>query len=261
LHDKEPYAGVKVLRDLKYGSRERNILDLFAAEAAGGARPVFMFVHGGGFIRGNKRPPGSPFYDNVMLWAARNGMVGVNVEYRLAPQFKWPSGAEDLGMAVRWAADNIAAHGGDPDRVFLMGHSAGATHVATYVAHPQFHGPRGSGLAGAMFSSGAYNLTKLEEGEGRNAYFGSDRTLYGERSALPGLLKTPIPFMVNAAELDPPWMVEQLNQLKAATCESPRGCVRSIVLPKHSHMSEAYAIGTADAQLTGQLLEFMKTGK
>jgi triacylglycerol lipase len=220
-----------------------------------------MFVHGGGFIRGNKRPPGSPFYDNVMLWAARNGMVGVNVEYRLAPQFKWPSGAEDLGMAVRWVADNITAHGGDPNRVFLMGHSAGATHVATYVAHPQFHGPRGSGLAGAMFSSGAYDLTKLEEGEGRNAYFGSDRTLYGERSALPGLLKTTIPFMVNAAELDPPWMVGQLNKLKAANCASPRGCVRSIVLPKHSHMSEAYAIGTADVQLTSQLLEFMKTGK
>ena len=55
-----------------------------------------MFVHGGGMIRGNKRPPGSPFYDNVMLFAARHGMVGVNVEYRLAPQFPWPAGTEDL---------------------------------------------------------------------------------------------------------------------------------------------------------------------
>ena len=64
-----------------------------------------------------------------------------------------PSGGEDLGMAVRWAGDNAAAHGGDANRVYLMGHSAGATHVAIYVAHTQFHGPKGSGLAGAMFSS------------------------------------------------------------------------------------------------------------
>ena len=195
-----------------------------------------------------------------MLRAARNGMVGVNVEYRLA-RVSWPSGGEDLGMAVRWVAENITPHGGDPNRIFLMGHSAGATHVAIYVAHPEFHGPKGSGLAGAMFSSGAYDLTKLEDSEGRNEYFGTDRARYKERSALPGLLTTTTPFMLNAAELDPPWMVDQLNQLKAAMCESPRGCVRSIVLPKHSHMSEPYSIGTADIQLTSQLLEFIKTGR
>ena len=97
-----------------------------------------MFVHGGGFVRGTKHAPGSPFYDNVMVLAARNGMVGVNVEYRLAPQFKWPSGNEDLGAAVRYVADNISRYGGDPNRIFLMGHSAGASLVANYVAQPQF---------------------------------------------------------------------------------------------------------------------------
>jgi triacylglycerol lipase len=261
LHEKEPYTGIAVARDVKYGPHERNILDVFTATDAGGSRAVFMFVHGGGFIRGNKRAPGSPFYDNVMLWAARNGMVGINVEYRLAPQFAWPAGGEDLGLAVRWVADNIAARGGDADRIFLMGHSAGATHAAIYVAHREFYGPKGSGLAGAMFSSGAYDLTKVDDSDGRNAYFGNDRARYAERSALPGLLKSTTPFMLNAAELDPPWMVDQLNQLKTAMCESPRGCIRSIVLPKHSHMSESYAIGTADTQLSSQLLEFIKTGR
>jgi acetyl esterase/lipase len=164
-------------------------------------------------------------------------------------------------MAVRWAGDNAAAHGGDANRVYLMGHSAGATHVAIYVSHPEFHGPKGSGLAGAMFSSGAYDLTKLEDSEGRNEYFGTDKALYKERSALPGLLKTAVPFMVNAAELDPPWMVDQLNQLKGAMCESPRGCVRTLLQPKHNHMSQSYAINTADTLLSNQMLEFIKTGK
>jgi acetyl esterase/lipase len=261
LHQKEPYSGVKISRDVKYGPDERNALDLFVPEAAGSGRPVFMFVHGGGFVRGSKRQAGSPFYDNIMLWAVRNGMIGVNVTYRLAPQHQWPSGGEDLGMAVRWVGENAGAHGGDVNRVYLMGHSAGATHVAIYVAHPEFHGPKGSGLAGAILSSGAYDLTKLEDGEGRNAYFGADRALYRERSALPGLIKGNIPFMANAAELDPQWMVEQLDQLKAATCESPRGCARTLLQPKHNHMSQSYAINTADVLLTNQILEFIKTGK
>jgi acetyl esterase/lipase len=86
LQEKEPYTGLKVLRDAKYGPDARNLVDIFATADASGARPVLMFVHGGAYVGGNKRPPGSPFYDNVMVWAARNGMVGVNVEYRLAPQ-------------------------------------------------------------------------------------------------------------------------------------------------------------------------------
>ena len=260
MHAKEPYAGVKVARDLKYGAHERQVLDLFVREGMAAGRPVFMFVHGGGFVRGTKRAPGSPFYDNIMLWAVKNGMIGVNVEYRLAPQFSWPSGGEDLGMAVRWVADNAGAHGGDPNRVYMMGHSAGATHVALYVSHPEFHGPKGSGLDGAMFSSGMYDLTKVEGSDGQKEYFGTDRALYKERSALPGLLKTSIPFMANAAELDPQWMVDQLNDLKAAMCET-RGCIRTLLQPKHNHMSQSYAIGTSDTLLTGQILEFIKTGK
>jgi triacylglycerol lipase len=261
LQEKEPYAGLKVLRDVKYGPDTRNLVDIFAAENASGGRPVLMFVHGGAYVGGNKRPPGSPFYDNVMVWAARNGMVGVNIEYRLAPQSPWPAGAEDVGAAVRWVADSIAAHGGDRRRIFLMGHSAGATHVATYVSHPEFHGPKGSGLAGAMFSSGVFDLTKTETSEGQRAYFGENRDLYRERSALSGLLKTDIPFMMSAAELDPPMFLEQLALLKEAMCKTERGCVRSLVLTKHSHMSESYAINTPDTQLTSQLLEFIRTGK
>ncbi len=108
LHEREPYAGVTVARDIQYGPADRNRLDVFTADGASGARPVLIFVHGGGFTGGNKSTPGSPFYDNVPLWAARNGLVGVNITYRLAPQAPWPAGAEDIGLAVRWTIDNIA---------------------------------------------------------------------------------------------------------------------------------------------------------
>jgi acetyl esterase/lipase len=261
LQEKEPYAGVKVMRDVKYGSDVRNVVDIFVPETGAAGRPVLMFVHGGGMIRGNKHPPGSAFYDNIMLFAARHGMVGVNVEYRLAPQHPWPAGNEDLAAAIRLVADKAADFGADPNRVFLMGHSAGATHVASYVSHPEFHGPKGSGLAGAILSSGGYDFTKGEQSDGRIAYFGSDPALLTQRSSVAGLIKTKIPFMMSSAELDPPPIAAQSALLKDALCKSEHGCVRSVMLPKHSHMSESYAINTADTQLSDQILEFIKTGK
>ena len=261
LQEKEPYAGIKVVRDVKYGTHPRQVVDIFTPETGAAGRPVLMFVHGGGYVRGNKRPPGSPFYDNVMVFAARHGMVGVNVEYRLAPEFKWPSGPEDMGAAVRFVNENIANYGGDPARVFLMGHSAGAGHVAAYVSHPEFFGPKGSGLAGAIFSSGPSYQLKAEPTELIAAYFGADTARYAERAALQGLIKTKIPFMMSRAELDPPAIADQFENLKDALCKSEHGCVRSIMLPHHSHMSESYAINTADTQLSDQILDFIKSGK
>jgi acetyl esterase/lipase len=261
LQEKEPYAFIKISRDVKYGADPRNVVDIFVDDSNFTGRPVLMFVHGGGTARTVKRAPGSPFYDNILVFAARNGMVGVNVEYRPAPEFPWPAAGEDLGAAVRYVAEHIASFGGDPNRIYLMGHSAGARHVSTYVAHPEFHGPNGSGLAGAIFSSGIYDLTKQEPNEGTRGYYGPDPKLYAERSALAGLVASKTPFMMSVAELDPPMFGAQFALLKDAMCKTERGCVRGVMLAKHSHMSESYAINTADTQFSSQILEFIRTGK
>ena len=60
------------------------------------------------------------------------GLVGVNATYRLAPEAKFPDGANDIGAAVAWVKDNIAEYGGDPNQVFVIGKSAAASHAATY---------------------------------------------------------------------------------------------------------------------------------
>jgi acetyl esterase/lipase len=261
LQQKEPYAGVKTERDVKYGPADRNLLDVFTPEAGASSRPVLIFIHGGGFVAGNKRNPGSPFYDNIMLWAVKNGFVGVNATYRLAPQFAWPAGPEDLAAVVQWVSDKIAERGGDPARIFLMGQSAGAIHVAGYVSHPEFHKVKGGGLAGAVMVSGLYDLTASPAGDAEIAYFGSDPSRYAERSSLQGLLAAKIPLMVSAAELDPPRFVEQYELIKQASCKRASGCAHAYMLPQHSHISEVYAINTADTRLTDEILEFVKTGK
>ena len=261
LQEKEPYQGVRIERDIRYGAADRNLLDVFTPETASSARPVLMFVHGGAFVRGNKRIPGTPFYDNIMLWAVKNGFVGVNMTYRLAPQSTWPAGAEDIASAVKWVSDNIASRGGDPARIYLMGHSAGAIHVASYVSHPEFYQVKDGGLKGAIMASGIYDLTGKPLSGDERAYFGDDPSRYAEQSSLQGLLRTNVPLMAVTAELDPPGFVKQFDLLKQAACKRPSGCARTIMLPQHSHMSEVYSINTNDTRLTGEILDFVKTGK
>src|SRR4051812_43118609 len=193
LAQKEPYQGVKTERDVKYGPADRNLLDVFTPETSSSARPVLIFIHGGGFVAGNKRNPGSPFYDNIMLWAVKNGFVGVNATYRLAPQFAWPAGPEDLAAVVQWVSKEIAARGGDPARIFLMGQSAGAIHVASYVSHPEFHKVKGGGLAGAVMLFRIYHLTPPPAGAPQIAYFCAHPPRPARRTSRPGRFapKTP----------------------------------------------------------------------
>jgi acetyl esterase/lipase len=261
LHQKEPYQGVRIERDVKYGAAERNLLDVFMPDTQSSQRPVLIFVHAGGFVGGDKRTGDSPFYDNVMLWAAKSGFVGVNTTYRLAPQSPWPAAAEDLAAAIQWVSDNIGSRGGDPARVFLMGHSAGAVHVASYVSHPEFHKVKGGGLAGAMLLSGIYDLNGEAAGDTEKAYFGPDPSLYAARSSLPGLRATKLPLMIGAAELEPPRFNQQFELLKEALCKGAQGCARAIMLPQHSHMSEVYSINTPDTRLTDAILDFVNSGK
>lgn len=258
LHGKEPYAGFTVTRDITYGPADRNLLDVFTAEGATGSRPVIVFVHGGGFTGGNKSTPGSPFYDNVPLWAARNGLVGVNMTYRLAPQHPWPAGPQDVGAALRWVTENISKFGGDPSKIVLFGHSAGATHAGTYAAMPQFHGPKGIGIAGLILTSGIYDVSDFPINDGYRSYFGTDTSLYAARSPIGGLSKLTIPSMAVYAELDPPPFIPQYQKLVAAMANAPGGKPKTLMLPQHSHISLGYAIGTGDTTLTGPILDFVK---
>lgn len=256
LQQKEPYAGVSVLRDERYGPDARNRLDVFKPQVNGGPRPVLVFVHGGAFMRGDKREGDGPFWDNIMVWAVANGMVGVDMTYRLAPQSPWPAAQQDIAAALRWVRANISAQGGDSERIFLMGHSAGAAHVAQYVGHREFHVARGGGIAGAIMVSGLFDPSTAEVNPPLQSYFGSDASVYESRSALPGMAASKLPMLFAYAELDPSDFHRQAGQVRSALCEARR-CAPLLLLMGHSHMSEVYAINTADHALSDELRKFV----
>ena len=128
LHAAADNSGIRVHRDLAYGPHERQVVDVYVPES-GRATDVLVFVHGGAFIRGSKRV-NDQMYDNVLYWFAKQGVAGINVEYRLASDAPYPQGAEDVGRAVEWTAENLGRLSADPQRLFVSGATlAGAAHV------------------------------------------------------------------------------------------------------------------------------------
>lgn len=253
-HETEPYADVTLTRDIRYGPHERHRLDVFAP-GAGPKRPIFIFVHGGGFVMGDKHQPGSPYLDNVALWAVRHGLVGINITYRLAPEFKFPSGAEDLAAAVRWAREHASSFGGDPDRIFVIGTSAGAVHVADFIAHGQFAADR-AGVKGAILLSGVYDLT-LSGAPPNPAYYGEDASKAAEMSSLPGLLKSPVRLLFVVTEFDPVMFEQQAQRVLEAWSEQHGEWPDFIRLMGHNHLTSTFHLNTRDDYLGAQMLAFM----
>ena len=200
LHESEPYSGVLLHRDQAYGPDPRHRLDVFEPVGARGAAPVLIYIHGGGFVRGDKKAAGLPFFDNIGLWAARCGFLGITATYRLAPQHRAPAGATDIGAVLAWVRDKARLYGGDPGRIVLMGHSAGAVHAACHVAGPGFQVAKTTPLAGLVLCSGLYDFSRVEEAEGLKAYFGDN---YRSHSPLPGLLRAGLPTLVGIGGIEP----------------------------------------------------------
>ena len=76
----------QICADLPYGTHQRHKLDLYGTQSSG-SRPVVVYIHGGGFVAGDKHGNGGPFFANIGAWAAANGMIAAIPNYRLAPEY------------------------------------------------------------------------------------------------------------------------------------------------------------------------------
>jgi acetyl esterase/lipase len=256
-HEEMHHHAPAVERDLAYGPDPRHRLDVHSAAPAGAdPAPVLLFVHGGGFVGGDKHTPGTPYYDHIGAWAVGHGMVGVTMTYRLAPQHQWPSGAEDVGRAVAWVTAHIGEYGGDPARIVLAGHSAGATHVATYLAG---HAGPPAGVAAAALLSGIYDLPTAERNEMQAAYFGADSGAYSARSPLPGLVASGVPALFSVAEFDPPGFHRQAVAALDAYVRRDGAVPPFAWVRGHHHISEIAALGVDDEPLGVPLLRFVES--
>ena len=258
-----PRDGVEITRDLSYGPDARHKLDIFKPAQPGNGT-VVVFLHGGAYVAG-ERSVNEEIYGNVPLYFARNGMVGVNATYRLAPAATWPAAAEDVKSVVQWLKGNIAQYGGDPGRIYLIGHSAGATHVATYLFHDKIRPADGPGVAGAVLMSGRYHFDPSPNDpnlKNFQAYFGTDSSRYPNMSPITHVNNAPkVPLFLVIAEYDNPDLDTQGALLLAALCQRDRACPRFTRMDKHNHLSMVYQFNTADQEMGREVVEFIARGK
>jgi acetyl esterase/lipase len=259
FHEKLGYTAPRIVRDLRYGEHERHRLDVHAGGEPSGdgtddhGAPVFVFVHGGGFVAGDKDHPGTPVYDMVGAWAVRHGWVGVNMTYRLAPEVQWPAGAEDVAAAVAWLRGNIAGYGGDPDRIVVMGNSAGAVHVADFAAG---HGGDLAGVRGAALISGIYSARPAGPDAPPHPYYG---TVPGQATAsLPCLVESHVPLLLAVAERDPDRFHAAAAEAVAAWAARHGALPDLVWIDGHNHMSAVGSLGVDEAALGVPLARFVE---
>jgi acetyl esterase/lipase len=257
-----PKDGVAVERDVAYGAHPRQRIDVFRPEAASDA-DVVLFVHGGAFVRGTKSVNGH-FFDNVTYWFARHGVLALNVEYRLATDAPYPSGAEDVAAAVDWTIQNCRSHGGNPARIFLMGHSAGATHVATYALVPPFGTRRREQVCGLVLVSGRLRVDALPDNPNADAvrtYYGPDSNCYDERSPVSYAESCDIPVFLAIAEYENPYLdvygAEFFYRIARARGRAPR----FLRMPRHNHASMVAHFNTGEETLGREILDFFAAGR
>ncbi|WP_332702294.1 alpha/beta hydrolase [Devosia sp.] len=147
-------ATVRMLADIAYGDAPSETVDLFFPAETATPCPVHMFIHGG-YWRAFSKSDYSLVADTVVAV----GAIAVIVDYALMPAVRMATLVDQVGRAKQWVLDNIAQHGGDPARLTISGHSAGA-HLATMLFQ---HERTPSRVQSALLLGGLYDLKPLQK--------------------------------------------------------------------------------------------------
>ena len=131
LSPRDPAA--RAGRDIAYGPEPRQALDVYTPRQGAQAAPVLIFFYGGSWNSGRRQD-----YGFVGRAFASRGFVTLVADYRLVPEVRYPAFVQDGALAVRWARDHAAEYGGDPRRIVLAGHSAGAYNAAMLALDGEF---------------------------------------------------------------------------------------------------------------------------
>ena len=152
-----------------YGPLPRQGLDIYAPKAAhAGPLPVIVFIYGGSWNSGDRA--GYAFVGRAL---AARGFVVVIPDYRLVPEIRYPAFLQDNAAAVHWARQHIQEFGGDPARLVLMGHSAGAYNAAMLALDPRWLGDDRASVRGLIGLAGPYDFLPLAGPETQAAFGGA----------------------------------------------------------------------------------------
>ena len=268
LYDEIELPDAQVARDLAYragpeADPEKHRLDLFLPEPGTGPWPVVVFVHGGGWRTGDKglQVAGADVYGNIGRFFASHGIGAAVISYRLQPNVTWREQVDDVRRAARWVRSHVAALGGDPHSLFLMGHSAGA-HLAAHVALDPAEPVCGwIPVSGAGFDLGDPETYALgaDPGYYERRFRNGDRDDAWQREASPlrSVGAHAPPALILYAEDEWPALHRQAELLdQALRAAGVASTLREI--PDEDHYSEVLALTRPDQVAAPLILDFVR---
>ncbi|KAH7362805.1 Alpha/Beta hydrolase protein [Plectosphaerella cucumerina] len=290
-----PTGNIVVVRDVRYGPEDRNLLDVYYAQDLDvQGKSVMLFMHGGGFFSGDKAWS-DKYWSNIGNHFAHEGLVVIIVNHQLVPfskdepenapiasGIKYPAGANDVQLAREWVYQNVESPkygAGSKEKVVLFGHSSGGAHIAAnlYAAGDPDRSSSSNDVfppvAGVIYLSVPfwYDRNRPVRQKILQRYYGSDaEDVWGPRSALglfqrlpegsPVLDAMKVPTYIGTVR----WEVKEAFDAAVAFFKAyrersrPEGTSAIFhVLDKHNHLSNVLSIGTADRAQADRLLDFV----
>lgn len=249
-------SNVEVRKDLVYrdGPEDdagKHKLDLYLPKDKKPA-PVFFFIHGGAWKYGDRAqygPVGNRF--------AKAGILTVVPSYRLAPKHPHPAQIDDVAAAFAWTVRHVAEYGGDTNRIYVGGHSAGGHLAALLTLNEHCLGAHQLSpkiIRGTMGLSGVYNLGV---GESQASVFGRDPQARREASPVTHVKEGAPPFLITYCQWDYATLPAQARAFDAALREA--GVKSELVyIPRESHISEMVNVPSENDPTAAAILRFIR---
>jgi acetyl esterase/lipase len=253
-------AEVRVIKDVIYvdsSADPMHRLDIYLPDGKLPA-PVLFWVHGGG-LTGDDR--GSTDNTGVGFRFAREGFVTVVISYRLSPQVMHPAHVQDVAKAFAWTVRNIATHGGDPNRIIVSGHSAGAYLVgllaydSRYLQHEKLSTDR---MLAVIPISGFYFVDRVAPMPDRSkSVWGTDQNVWQEASPAKFVRKDAPRTILIYADGDEDWRRLDNEDFKTAVSRAG-GRIESHQISERNHMSILRHLPNPADETTTLMLQQMK---
>lgn len=236
---------------IAYGTNPKQALDVYEPKEKGTGRPVFIFLHGGGMREGDRAQ-----YGWVARPFARHGIVTIVASYRLTPAFHYPDQTEDAREILRWAFEHVKSYGGDPARLYIAGHSAGAILSASVALRRNWLAAMSLPadlIKGFVPVSGSYDVTASPT----ISEYVPDPKLRAEASPLLNIDAPPPAAVIGVGSVE-----RQLapSRALAEKLQEKGGRVQLVVLDGMEHHETALAVGDDKSQLFQAILH-MISGK
>jgi acetyl esterase/lipase len=253
------HKDIMITRDVDYiagtdYAEDKDKLDVFMPKAAAGAA-VIVFFHGGSLQQGDK--------SHGELLAMRFVPAGVGVvsaNYRLLPGVMHPTHIQDAAAAFTWVIKNIERYGGDPERVYVSGHSAGAYLAALMALDQVWLAAHGFGLDAIRGTIAISPFLYVEEtAKGRpKTVWGEDPKAWMNASVTPHIEPGKGPMLLIYADGDAEWRRDQNDNFGEAMRSAGNREIRVVEVPNRDHTTILTQINTADDRIGELVLQFIK---